>query len=181
MLELAMHILDIAENSSRAGASLIEIRITEDQGRDLLRIEISDNGHGMDDETLRKALDPFYTTKTVRRVGLGLSLFADAARRAGGEFSVTSTPETGTTVVADFVYSHIDRQPLGDVPGAICSIILGNPSMDMVFTCVRERSSSTLDTRDVREELKSMTLGDIRVVNMIRGRVEQMMNPGTLP
>ncbi|HPC47909.1 MAG TPA: ATP-binding protein, partial [Deltaproteobacteria bacterium] len=86
MLELALHILDIAENSSRAGASRIEVTIVEDTQRDVFVMEVADNGSGMDEETRSRALDPFFTTKKVRRVGLGLPMLKEAAERAGGEF-----------------------------------------------------------------------------------------------
>ena len=122
MLTLADHILDITENSVRAGAKLIEISIDEDSHNDLLTIEIKDNGHGMSRDVLQKVLDPFYTTKTVRRVGLGLPLLKDAAERSGGTFQLESQENSGTTVKATFGLRHLDRQPLG----AIINIIIIN-------------------------------------------------------
>ena len=101
MLELAAHILDIAENSVRAGSRLIEINIDEDTTNDSLSIEIIDNGHGMKHEEIEKVLDPFYTTKTVRRIGLGLPLLADAAQRSGGHLNLESQEGKGTTVKID--------------------------------------------------------------------------------
>ena len=99
MLELALHILDIAENSVRAGAKTVFIDITEDRLRDRLEIEIRDDGAGMDEATVQRAMDPFYTSKKVRRVGLGLPLLKEAAIRAGGSFTIDSHEGAGTHVV----------------------------------------------------------------------------------
>ena len=102
MLELALHILDITENSTRAGAHRIDMNLEENHEADLLTLEISDDGAGMDPETLSKALDPFYTTKKVRRVGLGLPMLAQAAERTGGGLTLTSEPGRGTRLKVTF-------------------------------------------------------------------------------
>src|SRR5208337_5596099 len=107
MLELSLHILDIVENSTRAGAKRVYIDIIEDRKRDLLSLEIRDNGSGMSEDVFKKAMDPFFTTKTVRNVGLGLPMLAHAAERAGGRFIIVSKGEEGTRVVAEFKLSHI--------------------------------------------------------------------------
>ncbi len=109
MEDLSLHILDIVENSVAAQADKIEIRITEDKKNDLLSVEIIDNGIGMDKETKKKVLDPFYTSKTVRRFGLGLPLLSEAAKAANGRLSLESKKGEGTKVKADFQYTHIDR------------------------------------------------------------------------
>ena len=129
MEELSLHILDIVENSIRAGADEVEIRINEDEATDLLEIEIKDNGTGMDQSTLGKALDPFFTTKSVRKYGLGLSLFREAAQSAGGDMLIQSEQGKGTRVKAVFQHSHIDRQPLGDMAGTIETLIVANPEV----------------------------------------------------
>ncbi len=144
MIELALHILDIAENSTRAHASFIEITIVEDLTADVFSFEIRDNGSGMDQETLRKAMDPFYTTKKVRKIGLGLPMLAQAAERAGGRFEIESAPGVGTRVYARFRHSHIDRQPLGDIPGVITALILGTRiSISSIPTREEERPISS--------------------------------------
>ena len=132
MLTLADHILDIAENSVRAGAKLIQIFIEEDSINDLLTLEITDDGHGMAKDVLQKALDPFYTTKTVRRVGLGLPLLRDAAERSGGVFQVNSEENCGTTVKATFGLRHLDRQPLGAIINIIIILIISNSDIDFL-------------------------------------------------
>jgi len=112
MQDLSLHILDIIENSINAGAKRVEIMINEDLEKDILSIEIKDNGEGIDRETLEKVLDPFYTTRTTRRVGLGLSLLSQSAKEAEGDISIKSEKGVGTAVHAYFKHSHIDRRPL---------------------------------------------------------------------
>ena len=148
MEELALHILDVAENSIRASASLIEIRVLEDGGADLLRIEIADDGEGMPKEMLAKAADPFFTTKTGRRIGLGVPMFAQAARDAGGDLTVESRPGGGTRVVATFRRSHPDRIPLGDLRETMAVLACSHPEVQFVCEHVRNgRSVYRIDTR----------------------------------
>jgi DNA mismatch repair ATPase MutL len=129
MEDLSLHILDIVENSVRAGAKEVEIIIRENLAADLLEIEIQDDGAGMDTATLERALDPFFTTKSVRKVGLGLSLIRESARQAGGDLVVTSRPKEGTRIQATFQYSHIDRKPLGDVARTLRTLMIANPDI----------------------------------------------------
>jgi hypothetical protein len=173
MLELALHILDIAENSTRAGATLIVLIIIEDTTADVLSFEIRDNGSGMDRETMEKALDPFYTTKKVRRVGLGLPMLAQACERAGGRFEIESKPGDGTRVYAGFGYSNFDRQPLGDIAGVVSMLILGNPDRDFLYTHTINGNSYTLDTREIRQELGDIPLNHMEVINMIRDNIRE--------
>ncbi len=129
MEDMSLHILDIVENSIRADAKEVEIRIDEDVAADRLEVTIRDDGAGMDQATLEKALDPFFTTKTVRKVGLGLSLFREAARATGGDMTVQSKPGKGTRVKATFQHSHVDRQPLGDLTKTLEILIIANPEV----------------------------------------------------
>jgi hypothetical protein len=133
MEDLSLHILDLVENSLAASATRIEIRITEDTQEDLLRLEITDNGKGMDAQTQDKVLDPFFTTRTTRRVGLGLPLLAQAAEQAGGRLEVTSQPERGTTVRAEFHLSHPDLKPMGNIAETVRAILAGRPELGLVF------------------------------------------------
>ncbi len=182
MIELALHILDIAENSTRAQASLVEITIVEDLIEDILSFEIRDNGSGMDEETLRKAMDPFYTTKKVRRVGLGLPMLAQAAQRAGGGFEIESSPGRGTRVCARFRHSHIDRQPMGDISGVISALVLGSPDIDFLYTHRKHGKTYILDTREIRRELGDIPLNHMEVLTFIRENVregiEELEQPG---
>ncbi|MGD0209860.1 MAG: sensor histidine kinase [Desulfomonilia bacterium] len=173
MLELALHVLDIAENSSRAHSSLIEITIVEDLGRDIFSLEIKDNGQGMDAQAMEKALDPFYTTKKVRRIGLGLPMLKQAANTAQGGFSLQSEVGKGTVVHAEFKHSHIDRQPLGDIAGVITMLILGNPDIEIVYTHRKNGNTYILDTRELREGLGDVPLNNMEVLNLIRENIRE--------
>lgn len=176
MLELAAHILDIAENSVRAGAELIEININEDTIDDLLSIEIIDDGQGMKQEEIKKALDPFYTTKTVRRIGLGLPLLADATQRAGGHFNLESQEGKGTTVQAYFGHSHIDRQPLGDIINTLIILIAGNPDVDFVYKHKYNSRQFKMDTRNIRKEIDDIPINHPEILKYIREVSEEGFN-----
>ncbi len=125
MKDLSLHILDLVENAIAAKAKKIEISIQEEPKEDRLVIEIKDDGMGMDQEVSQKATDPFFTTRSSRRVGLGLSLMAQAAQEAGGRLRIESELEKGTKVVATFQYHHIDRKPLGDMIETMTTLLLG--------------------------------------------------------
>jgi anti-sigma regulatory factor (Ser/Thr protein kinase) len=168
MEDLSLHILDIVENSVAASADKIEIRILEDKKKDLLSVEIIDNGIGMDKETRKKALDPFYTTKTVRRFGFGLSLLSEAAKAANGHFSIQSEKGEGTRIKADFQYSHIDRKPLGDIGQTIITIVIGNPEIDLIYMHKKNNQKYSLDTRKIKAQLKEAPLNSPAGIRMIR-------------
>ncbi|HOO90304.1 MAG TPA: ATP-binding protein [Syntrophales bacterium] len=168
MQELALHILDIVENSTRAGANLIQIGISENRKDDMLGIEIIDNGEGMEKDTVQKASDPFYTSKTVRRVGLGIPLLAHAAHMTGGGCSIQSKKGEGTTIRANFGYSHIDRQPLGNMTATMITLIAGNPGIDFVYTHLSGGRSYTLDTREIKKELEDVPIDHPTVLQFIK-------------
>ena len=125
MEDLSLHILDIAENAIAARAKRIEISVVEEPREDRLTIEIQDDGIGMDEEVSQKAVDPFFTTRSSRRVGLGLSLMAQAAQEAGGSLRIESELGKGTKVTATFQYHHIDRKPLGSMVETMMTLLFG--------------------------------------------------------
>ncbi|TET47342.1 ATP-binding protein [candidate division TA06 bacterium] len=133
MEDISLHILDIVENSIAVSASRVEITVVEDMEKDLLLVEIKDNGQGMSEERLEKVLDPFFTTKSVRKVGLGLPLLAQAARQSGGDIEIESKVGIGTRVKATFQHSHPDRKPLGDIPETMRILRAGNPDIEFVY------------------------------------------------
>ena len=146
-----MHILDLVENSLRAGAKLIGISVFEDMEQDLLTVEIRDDGKGMDPQTCSQAADAFFTTKPRRRVGLGLALLAMAAKQAGGGLHISSLPGVGTTVRATFRLSHPDCKPLGDMSATLEALVAANPEVDFVYEHRRGAEIARLDTRKVRQ------------------------------
>ena len=153
MLELSLHILDILENSLEAGASKVTLTIEEDLSKDLLRITVADNGAGMDSATLKRVRDPFFTKRSSRRVGLGIPLFAAAAERCSGGLSIQSEPGGGTTVVATFQHSHIDRPPLGDMATTLLSVILGQECVSLRYRHRVGERTFEVDTEEMRARL----------------------------
>jgi len=148
MEDLSLHILDIAENSINGAAKTIEIIINEDRDKDLLTIEIKDDGKGMDQKTLKKALDPFFTTRKTRKVGLGLSLLAQAAEQSGGKMELNSIPSVGTTVRATFRMSHPDCKPMGDISETMRMLVAGHPEINFVYEHHKDNSEYRFDTRE---------------------------------
>jgi len=152
MKELALYLLDIVKNSTAAGASLVQLSLT--QGPDnTLTVVIADNGRGMSPEFLSAVADPFTTTRTTRKVGMGVPLFRMAAEQTGGSVKLESTEGAGTTVTAVFHLDHLDCPPMGDLPGAVALMLQGSPNTDFLLTHTTPRGSYTLDTREMREML----------------------------
>jgi signal transduction histidine kinase len=133
MEDLSLHIMDLVDNSIAAQASLIQVEIREDRNADRLHIEIVDNGKGMDPAAVERALDPFFTTKEGKQVGLGLALFAQAAREAGGKLTLKSVLGRGTEVHADFVLGHLDRKPLGDIEKSLYTLRASHPEIEFRY------------------------------------------------
>jgi anti-sigma regulatory factor (Ser/Thr protein kinase) len=174
--ELALHILDIAQNSIRAGAGEIRISITESSADDLLTIVISDDGRGMDEETLQKAADPFFTSRKTRRVGLGLPLLSMNASLSGGEMKITSSPGAGTTVTAVFRLSHIDRPPVGDIGGTVSFLITANPSINIAYMYSVDSQSWGVTTQEIREALGTTSITELKVVRYLREMITENTN-----
>lgn len=172
MLELAMHILDIVENSINAGADVVLIELEVETKKDYFSIEIQDNGSGMDDEMLKKALDPFVTTKPGKRVGLGLSLLREAARKSGGDMSVDSQPGVGTAVHATFGFTHVDRQPLGNLPETMLTLIIGNVDVAFGLTLNMDGRTTTWNTGMIHEKFGGRNRTEPEVMAYIREQIE---------
>ena len=168
MTELSLNVLDIANNSIRAGAELIQISVHIQRELDLLTITIADNGCGMTQEQLQRVEDPFFTTRTTRKIGLGVSFFKMAALNTEGSFHIDSKPGVGTTVTASFKLSHIDRMPLGDMNSTIHTLITLNTQTDFVYTYQFDDNHFTLDTRQFREILNDVPLNSPDVSEYIK-------------
>ena len=182
MKELSLNILDIAQNSISAGSSEIEISLCEDENS-LLTLVIRDNGCGMSPEILRNVTNPFYTTRTTRKVGLGIPLLKLAAEQSGGSLSIESTtraddPENcGTCITATFYTNSIDFTPIGDIVSTICVIIQGHPEIDYVFKHVTPKFEVLLDTKELRAVLgEGISLGESEIINWISDYLSQQYN-----
>lgn len=168
MRELSLHILDLLQNSLEAGATAISLQIVEDTRLDRLVIEVTDNGRGMTQEMLSRATDPFCTSRTVRRVGLGLPLLAAACERCAGSLRIESTPELGTKVTATLQLSHIDRAPLGDIAGTVLSVALHQPPVALHYTHRVDDRAFVLDTAAIAAELSDVPLSHPSVLRWLR-------------
>lgn len=172
MKELSLNILDIVENSTKAGATLVEISLQETS--DTLIITVKDNGYGMSAETCKAALDPFYTTRTTRSVGMGIPLFKMMAEQTGGSLTLLSKSEkeygaaSGTIISALFYKNHIDFTPLGDVVSTMLTLIQGHPETNFLYEHKSPEFEVTLDTRELREVLGDVSLAEFEVIQWIK-------------
>ncbi|WP_405342182.1 ATP-binding protein [Ruminococcus sp.] len=173
MRELSLNVMDVAQNSVRAEASVVRITVTESDKDDRLTIEIADNGCGMTQEQVQQVIDPFFTTRTTRKVGLGVPLFKLSAEQTGGSFDIQSEKGVGTTTTASYVKSHVDMTPLGDINSTVKILIQCNPDIDFVYTNTTDNGSFTLDTRELREVLGDVSLDTPDVLEWIADYLEE--------
>ena len=173
MRELSLHVLDVLENALAAGATLIDLEITESSASNRLTISVTDNGRGMDHEMLARVSDPFFSTRTTRNVGLGLPLFKVAAQRCNGDLTVWSQPGVGTRVVAEFQRDHLDRAPLGDMLSTLLGVLLSDRLHDLRYEHRVDGRAFTLDTRELREVLEDVPLNSYDVMEWIRGNLQE--------
>lgn len=173
MPEISLSILDVAENSTKAKASLVTISLAIDTKKDEMLLLIDDNGCGMTKEQVSHVEDPFYTTRTTRKVGLGVPFLKQAAIAAGGEFSISSEVGKGTLVRASFQYSNIDRMPLGDISHTIQQLIVYHPGTDFLYSYSYNGASFTLDTREMREILGDVPFSEPEVMQYILSYLQE--------
>lgn len=173
MRELSLNVLDIAQNSIVANASLITLDVTADTAQDVLTIRIEDNGKGMTPQQLQQVRDPFFTTRTTRKVGMGVPLFRMAAEMTGGSLDIESQLGVGTAVTARFGLSHIDRMPLGDMCSTVSALIRLNPQIDFVYRHTNDGQTFCLDTRELREQLGDVPLDEPDVMEWIQAYLEE--------
>lgn len=171
MRELSLNILDIAENSLKANASLISIDVLADES--ILTIKIEDNGCGMDGDFLSRVEDPFTTTRTTRKVGMGIPLMKMISEMSGGSFKVESEKGKGTVVTATFQVDHVDRPPLGDISQTIISLVGNLNDCDLIFNFNAFDTQFTLDTRDVRKELDGIPLDEPQILIFLRDLINE--------
>ena len=177
MKELSLNILDIAENSVKAGATLTEITITENE--ETLTVSIKDNGCGMSPEILNTVTNPFYTTRTTRKVGLGIPLFKMSAEQTGGTLSITSKQADekdsshGTLLIATYYKNHLDFTPLGDVISTVTTLIQGHAEIDFLYIHKRKDKEVRLDTRELRAVLSPVPLNTYEVLLWIEENLKE--------
>jgi 3',5'-nucleoside bisphosphate phosphatase len=189
MEDLSLHILDIAQNALEAGAGRVEIELVEDPDGNRVSLEISDNGKGMDPQTVKRVLDPFFTTRTTRKVGLGLPLLAQAARAAGGDLELESEPGRGTRVRAWFAADHVDRAPLGDLQTTLLVLLSANEGAEILFRHARGAREFAFSSHDLYQVLEGTPLSSAEGLAVFRSifrageamlRATQAQTRGTL-
>lgn len=173
MKEISLHILDIIQNSVKARAKNILLEIEESKSKDRLFIKIADDGCGMSEEFLAKVKDPFTTTRTTRKAGMGISLLEAAANQTGGELSITSKLGEGTTLEVRFVLSSIDRAPLGDMAETMITVISGAPDIDYIYRHKTDKDEFELNTSELRSMLGEVSLSEPEVLNWIEGYIKE--------
>ncbi len=173
MRELSLNVLDIAQNSVRAEASLITIELIEDTKNRTLEISISDNGKGMTPEQLENVRDPFFTTRTTRKVGMGIPLFRMAAEMTGGSFDIDSTLGIGTKTTARFCTDHLDFTPIGDMCSTVIMLITMNLHIDFVYIRKADEKSFTVDTRQLKEILGDVPLNEPSITAWIKDYITE--------
>lgn len=156
MKDISYHILDIVQNSLNAGANAIEISLEEKSGQ--LTLCIADNGAGMNDEVIRQVTDPFFTSSTTKKVGMGLPLLKQNAEITGGSFEIRSEVGKGTTVTTVFNHDNIDMIPLGDMALTFKTLIAGNPEKDFIYRHVKNGEGFSVDTSEIRQSLEGISL-----------------------
>ncbi|MEF9983476.1 MAG: ATP-binding protein [Oscillospiraceae bacterium] len=177
MQELSLNILDVANNSIRANATLVQISIAEDSIKNLLAIKISDNGCGMDEEQLQLVQDPFFTTRTTRNVGLGIPLFKMSAIMSGGNFEISSKLNEGTCVAATYKLNHIDRVPMGDITSTFVTLVGGSPDVDFVMSYCVDGNCLKVDTRQFKEILGDIPLNSPEILAFISDYIKEILAP----
>lgn len=176
MNDLSLHILDIVQNSISAGASLITIVVDENIIGDKLLISVEDNGKGMSQEKVSKLSDPFFTSRTTRKVGLGIPLLKHSAMQSGGDVRITSQEGKGTLVEAWFLHSNIDRPPLGDVANAVILLVSANPDLDFKFIYKFNQEEYIFDTIEIKEVLEGVSLNNPSIIKYLTEMVNENIN-----
>lgn len=171
MNNLAFHITDISSNSIRAGASNILLAIQEQAGK--ITIRISDNGCGMTAETVSRISDPFYTTRSTRKVGLGIPFLIQNAEQTGGDVTISSEPGKGTVVAACFMSDHIDCPPWGDLAGTVAMLITGNPGVTVYFSYQSEKRSFSINTEEIERTLDGIPVSLPKVFLFIKEMIKE--------
>jgi hypothetical protein len=171
--ELALHLLDIAENSVAAGAGVVKITVIENLQADRLTLVVQDDGRGMDENLLARVTDPFVTTRTTRKVGLGVPLLKAAAEACQGHLHLTSTPGQGTRLQVEFQRSHIDRMPLGDLAGTWLTLAISFPRIHWIFHYRASGAEFTYDDEPIKQELQGIPLTEPSVLAFLRELLQE--------
>jgi len=174
MPELSLHVLDILQNSIVAGASRVVIEVEVQHAKDWMRVSVEDDACGMDEETLQRVISPFATSRTTRKVGLGIPMFKAGAEAAGGRFEIRSQVGVGTFIQAEYAISNIDRPPLGDMAETILSTVVCNENIDFVYRYKVDEAEFVFDTQEIKAILgEEVPLQSPPVVSWMKEYLDQ--------
>ena len=173
MREISLHILDIAQNSVVANATLVEITVDENEEADTLTVSVKDNGKGMDEDMVKRVVDPFTTGRTTRKVGLGIPLIKLAAENTGGNLSLESEPGVGTILTAVFGLNSIDRQPLGDMAETMLGMVTSYENVDFLYLHKVNEKEFSFDTREIKKILGDVSLKEPEVYMWLSGYLKE--------
>ena len=176
MRELSLNILDIAQNSISAGASLTEIVVNENTKEKTLLIGIYDNGCGMTEEQVKSVIDPFFTTRTTRKVGMGIPLFKMSCEQTGGKFTIESEKGVGTKINALYKTDSIDFTPLGDIASTIVTIVSMNADKEFLYRRVLDDREFIFSTVEIKKILDGVPLSEPSVMNWIEEYLNEQYN-----
>ncbi len=166
--EISLHILDIIQNSIKAGANFIEVKIAVHTDAKRIKVEVNDNGCGMSGEQLAACQNPFFTSRTTRKVGLGIPFLKQSAECTNGSFSISSTKGIGTRILAEYHMDHIDCIPIGDINATIYSLVIMNEKLDFYYQYQVDARQFVLDTRTIREMIGDIPINSIEISSFIR-------------
>lgn len=173
MKELSLNVLDITYNSIKAGADEIKISLCESEKKNLVEILIEDNGCGMSEEFVARVTDPFVTSRTTRKVGLGIPLFKQSAEDTGGSFWIKSKVGEGTSTYASFCMDHLDRAPIGDMSSTMVSLIQANDKIRFIYRHSTDKGEFLLDTDELAAQLEDVPLSEPAVLNWISEYIKE--------
>lgn len=173
MPDIAMHLLDIVYNSIRALAKMITIRIHDSEKENMIEIIVEDDGCGMDEETIQHVMDPFFTTRTTRKVGLGVPLFKEGVLATGGTFDISSTVGKGTMIKACYIKNHWDTPPLGDLAETLATLIQANDQIDYLFTYTSDTHQFCLDTKEIKAILDGVKINEPEIILWLKDYIKE--------
>ncbi len=176
MKDISMHVMDIAQNSISAGASQLEIIIDEDVDNDNYSVIIKDNGRGMSREFVAKVTDPYTTTRTTRKIGLGIPLLKQNVERTDGEFRIDSEEGVGTTIFASFVLTHPDRLPLGDIAGTVVLLTSANPELNILYRHKTNTGEYIYDTIEINSTLEGISITELSVIRFLKEMINENLH-----
>ncbi|MCR4887245.1 MAG: ATP-binding protein [Clostridiales bacterium] len=177
MRDLSLHILDLMQNSIRAQAKTVSLSVSLDE-KGMLTLVIEDDGTGMSEELLSRVLSPFATTRTTRKVGLGIPMMAENCRLAGGDLSIESTLGAGTKLTATLDTRSIDCLPLGDLPGTVVTLVTMNPDRpEFILRCRSPKGEMEFDTRQIRQALQGVPLNEPEIAAWMQESLREEIEP----